>query len=80
MNVDWGALVTVAVVSAAVSLVVVSLVSFALVALTARARPPAGDRRTAPLSLRRGTGTAVAAVCLLAAALIVGYGLFLIVA
>jgi hypothetical protein len=81
MNIAWGSLLVVCVVSLAVGVAVVSLVAFALVGLSARATRPAGgpdDGAAPPLS--PAVGTAVAALCLLAVAAIVGYGLYVIVA
>ena len=81
MHIDWASLATVAVVAAAAALTVVLLVAFALVALSTRSGLPAdcpdgGDAsRTRP-----GVGTAIAVLCLLAAGLIVCYGVYLIIA
>jgi hypothetical protein len=81
VHIDWASLVQVAAVAAAAALAVVLLVAFALVALSARSGlpvegPDGGDAsRTRP-----GVGTAVAVLCLLAAGLIVCYGLYLIIA
>jgi hypothetical protein len=81
MHIDWASLVQVAVVAAAAALTVVLLVAFALVGLSARSGlpvdgPDGGDAsRTRP-----GVGTAIAVLCVLAAGLIVSYGLYLIIA
>ena len=80
MTIDWGSLVLAAVISAGVTVVVVSLVAFAVVGLSARVHRPIGGRNDgAPSPLRPAVGAAIAAVCTLAVALIVGYGLFLVV-
>ncbi|TQM44895.1 hypothetical protein [Pseudonocardia cypriaca] len=80
MTIDWGSLVLAAVISAGVTLGVVSLVAFAVVGLSARAHRPIGGRDDgAPPPVRPAVGAAIAAVCVVAVALIVGYGLFLVV-
>ena len=81
MHIDWATLFAVAVVAAAAALTVVLLVAFALVGLSLRPdrhvdRPPgsgAGDGSATTL------GKVIAGLCLLAAGLIVSYGLYLIV-
>jgi hypothetical protein len=81
MSIAWGSLLVVCVVSLAVGVAVVALVAFALVGLSARAARTVGgpdDGAAPPLSAT--TGTAVAALCLLAVATIVGYGLYVIIA
>jgi len=81
MHIDWQSLATVGVVAAAVAVTVVLLVAFALVALSGRQQQPAGGPdRDQPPSTHLGMGTAVAVLCLLAAALIIGFGLYLIIA
>ena len=75
MNINWGALGLVGIVSLAVSVVVVALVSFALVALSAR--ETSADGSTGGMSA--GTGTAIGVVCLVAVAAIVGYGLYIVI-
>ena len=82
MHIDWASLAVVAVVAAAAALTVVLLVAFAIVGWSARAGLPAdgpeggGDApRISP-----GVGTSIAVVCVLAAGLIVCYGLYLIIA
>jgi hypothetical protein len=81
MHIDWASLTEVAVVAAAAALTVVLLVAFALVGLSTRSGQrvdgPGGGR---PSGVRSGAGTAVAVLCVLAAGLIVGYGLLLIIA
>ncbi|SEO55334.1 hypothetical protein [Trujillonella endophytica] len=79
MHIDWATLTEVAVVAAAAALTVVLLVSSALVGLSARVQQ--GDP-----TVQDGhgdgarAGTVVAVLCVAAGALIVGYGLYLIVA
>lgn len=75
MDIDWGSLAVVGVVSLAAAVAVVVLVAFALVGLSARTAPAEGGGTLSP-----GAGTAVAALCLLATAAIVVYGLYMIVA
>jgi hypothetical protein len=80
VHIDWPTLVAVAVVAAAAALTVVLLVAFALVALSV----PSGrqvDRPAGWDSVSRPTaGIVIAGLCLLAAGLIVCYGLYLIIA
>jgi uncharacterized membrane protein (DUF4010 family) len=73
VDIDWGTLAAIGVVAAAAAITVVLLTSFAIVGLSARSERPVGDRAPGP-------GTAVAALCLVAAGLIVAYGLYLIIA
>jgi hypothetical protein len=81
MHIDWASLAEVAVVAAATALTVVLLVDFALVALSARSgKRVDGPAGSPPAGVHPGVGTAVAVLCLLAAGLIVGYGLHLIIA
>lgn len=81
MYIDWASLIKVAVVAAAAALAVVLLVAFALVGLSARSGLPADGPDAGDASgIRPGVGTAIAALCLLAAGLIICYGLYLIVA
>jgi len=81
MHIDWASLAEVAVVAAAAALTVVLLVAFAIVSLSApsgrRVDGPDGVR---PSSVRSVGGTAVAVLCVLAAGLVVCYGLLLIIA
>jgi hypothetical protein len=87
MSVNWGALGVVAIVSLAIGVLVVVLASLALVGLSTREPvdldPVSADesaiigRGGSKLSLT--TGTVVATVCLLGAAAIVLYGLYVIV-
>jgi hypothetical protein len=78
VHIYWASLVTVAVVASAAALSVVLLVAFALVGLSARSvdGPDGGDAS----GIRPGVGTAIAVLCVLAAGLIVCYGLYLIIA
>jgi hypothetical protein len=81
VHIDWASLLVVAVVAAAAALTVVLLVAFALVGLSARAelRVNGPDRGDAT-GTRPGVATASAMLCLIAAGLIVCYGLYLIIA
>jgi hypothetical protein len=80
VSINWGSLFVVCLVSLAVGIAVVALVAFALVGLSARRTVATGgpDDGARP-ALPPVAGTAVAAVCLLAVAAIVGYGLYVIV-
>ena len=81
MHIDWASLLDIAVVAAAATLAVVLLVAFALVGLSTRMGQHAdstGNAASGEPTSR--VGVAVAVLCLLAACLIVGYGLYLIVA
>ena len=81
MHIDWASLVVVAVVAAAAALTVVLLVAFALVGLSARSGLPADGPDGGDASgTHPGVGTAIAVLCLLAAGLIVCYGIYLIIA
>ena len=88
--INWGALGAVSLVSPAAGVVIVVLVASALVGLSAR-EPAADteaadtadgtepvDRATGPV-MSAAAGTALAAVCLLAVAAIVVYGLALVI-
>ena len=88
MTINWGSLGIVALVSLAVGVAVGVLVSLALVGLSAREATMDGEPVSAddtPIigrgssTLSPAAGTAVAGVCLIAAAAIVLYGLYLIV-
>jgi hypothetical protein len=88
MSINWGALGVVTTVSLAIGVLVVVLVSLALVGLSARESARDGEPVSAdetPIIGRGGSplspaaGTAVAAVCLLGAAAIVLYGLYIII-
>lgn len=81
MTIAWGSLLIVCAVSIAAGVAVCALVSFALVGLSARvARPVGGPEDGARPRLGAGAGTAIAAVCLLAALAVVGYGLYIVIA
>ena len=76
MGIDWATLATIAVVAAGAAVSVVLLVAFAVVGFSPAPgmRPDGGDDGA-------GSGPrAVAVLCLVAAGLIVGYGLYLIIA
>ena len=88
MSINWGALGVVTIVSFAIGVLIVVLVSLAMVGLSAREPAREGDPVSAdetPVIGRGGNtlspaaGTAVAVVCLLGAAAIVLYGLYIIV-
>ena len=85
MIINWGALGAVAAVSLVIGVLVVVLVSLALVGLSARVPDQPGELAgEAPVLGRTGSGlspaagTVIAAVCLLGAATIVLYGLYLL--
>lgn len=79
MQIEWAMLATVAVVAAAAAVTVVLLVAFALVGLSARAGRRDSGGAVAP-RVHPVAGTALTGLCLLAAGLIVCYGLYLIIA
>ena len=79
MSIAWGSLLVVCVVSFAIGVTIVALVAFALVGLSARVRVPTGGPDDGAPTLNPTVGSAIAGVCLLAAALIVGYGLWIII-
>lgn len=76
MKIAWGALGEVFIVSFGSAVLVVVLLAFAMVGLSSRA--PVAEGAT-PRALSSGAGTAVAAVCLIAAAAIALFGLYMIV-
>ena len=81
MHIDWATLIAVAVVAAAAALTVVLLVAVALVGLSARwGRRVVGPDDGGASGTHPAAGAAVAVLCLLAAALIACYGLYLIIA
>ncbi|HKQ43235.1 MAG TPA: hypothetical protein VJT79_12155 [Pseudonocardia sp.] len=81
MHIDWASLLDIAIVAAAAALAVVLLVAFALVGLSTRTRQPTdGTDDVASADPRPALGVAAAVLCLLAAGLIVCYGLYLLVA
>jgi hypothetical protein len=77
MTVHWGSLLAVFVVSLGSAVAVVALVAVALLGFSARV--PVADATAGPRP-SRGLGTAVAAACLAAAALVVLFGLWVIIA
>jgi hypothetical protein len=88
MSINWGALGVVTLVSLAAGVLIVVLVSLALVGLSAREPSQEGELVSVddtPIIGRGGSdlspaaGTAVAAVCLVGAAAIVLYGLYIII-
>lgn len=81
MHVEWASLAVVAVVAAAAALTVVLLVAFAIVGLSARSAVPVdGPEGGDAPRIRPGVGTSIAVLCVVAAGLIVCYGLYLIIA
>ena len=86
MTINWGALGVVATVSLVIGVLVVVLVSLALVGLSAREPDSLGaPADETPVIARTGSGLShaagavIATVCLLGAAIIVFYGLYLLV-
>lgn len=86
MTINWGALGVVTAVSLVIGVLIVVLVSLALVGLSAREPDPLGEAVDQTLVIARtgsglshAAGTVVATVCLLGAAMIVLYGLCLLV-
>ena len=82
MHIDWATLGTIAVVAAAAAVTTVLLVACALVGLPARSerRGVNGADEGVASGPHPAVGAALAALCLVAAGLIVCYGLYLIVA
>jgi hypothetical protein len=78
VHIDWPTLVAVAVVAAGAALTVVMLVAFALVALSRHSEVERPSEWGSPA--RPTVARVVAGLCLLAAGLIVCYGLYLIIA
>ena len=76
-HIAWGSLGVVFVVSFGSAVAVVVLVTVALVGLSARAPITAGEARS---GMSSGAGTGLAAICLVAAAAIVLFGIYTIVA
>jgi hypothetical protein len=79
VHIDWATLAKVAVAAAGAALTIVLLISFAVVSLSRPTQPadsPDGSQATVT---HTRVGTAIAALCVLAAGLIVGYGLYLII-
>jgi hypothetical protein len=81
MHIDWASLTAVAIVAAATALTVVLLVAFGVVALSTRSDPGIDGADGGHASgTHPAVGMAVAVLCVLAAGLIVCYGLYLITA
>jgi hypothetical protein len=80
MHIDWATLAAVAIVAAGAALTVVMLVAFALVGLSLHSEEHVDRPSGWGSGTRTGVGGVVAGCCLLAAGLIVGYGLYLIIA
>jgi hypothetical protein len=81
MHIDWASLTAVAVAAAAAALAVVLLVALAVVALSIRSDPGGdGPDRGQASRIHPEVGAAVAGLCVLAAGLIVCYGLYLLIA
>ena len=85
MIINWGALGVVLVVSLVVAVLIVVLVSLALVGLSAREPDQPVELADGTLviartgsGLSRAAGTVLATVCLVGAAAIVSYGLYLL--
>ena len=80
--IDWGSLLVVQLVSFGSTVAVVVLLSLAVVGLSARGanRAPASTSGQHATTFSARTGTAVGAICLLVAAMIVLFGLWEIVA
>ncbi|GAA3111936.1 hypothetical protein GCM10010464_88430 [Pseudonocardia yunnanensis] len=77
MNIDWGSLLLVAIVSLAAAVAVVVLVALALVGVSAArsdvARPQGGASAISP-----AVGMTMACVCVLGSLAIVAYGIYLV--
>jgi hypothetical protein len=81
MHIDWASLLHVTVAAAAAALTIVLLIAFGLVGLSDHAgRPVAGSNDGTASGTRSAVGTTVAVLCVLAAGLIVCYGVYRIVA
>jgi hypothetical protein len=80
VHIDWASLARVAIVAAAAALTIVLLISFAVVSLSHSERRVGGPDGGAASVTHTRVGTAIAALCVLAAGLIVCYGLYLIIA
>jgi hypothetical protein len=80
--IDWGSLLIVQLVSFGSTITVVVLISLAVVGLSARGadRAPASTSGQHVTAFTARSGTAVGAICLLVAAMIVLFGLWQIVA
>jgi hypothetical protein len=75
MHIDWASLLIVFIITFGAATAVVTLVSLGLVGLSARQATPEGP----PAVVGAKTGTIIGGLCLLAASVIVLYGLYLIV-
>ena len=80
MHIDWATLAAVAIVAAGAALTVVLLVAFALVGLSLHPEEHLDHASGWGSDTRTTVGRVIAGFCLLAAGLIVGYGLYLIIA
>jgi len=81
VHIDWTTLAAIAFVAATAALTVVLLVAFALVGLSARSEPQVdGPGDGGASGTHTASGSALAGLCVLAAGLIVCFGLYLIVA
>jgi hypothetical protein len=80
VHIEWPTLVAVAVVAAGTAITVVLLVAFALVGLSVRPQGQVDRLSGWNSGTRTIAGQIIAGFCLLAAGLIVCYGLYLIVA
>jgi hypothetical protein len=80
VHIDWSTLAAVAVVAAGTAITVVLLVAFAFVGLSLRPQGQVDGLSGWGSGTRTTVGTVIAGFCLLAAGLIVCYGLYLIVA
>jgi hypothetical protein len=81
MTIHWDSLLAVLAVSLGSTVAIVVLVTLALLGLSIRARrPAAAPMARRPPAISPAVGTAVAAVCLAAAALIVLFGLWALIA
>ena len=80
MHIDWSTLVAVAVVAAGSALTVVLLVAFALVGFSSRTAGHVEGPSGWDAGTRTTAGMIIGGLCLLAAGLMVCYGLYLIIA
>jgi len=81
VHIDWATLAAIAFVAATAAVTVVLLVAFALVGLSARSGPQVdGPGDGAASGTHTLPGTALAVLCVLAAGLIVCFGLYVIIA
>jgi hypothetical protein len=80
VHIDWATLAAVATVAAGAALTVVLLVAFALVGLSLHSEEQIDRPSGWGTGTRTTLGRVIAGLCLLAAGLIVCYGLYLIIA